>query len=68
MRKLTQKTISADLKVGEKVVIGSVTVTLLEKSGQRARLRITADSSVRVDLPRRASTGAAQAIEGLKSP
>lgn len=39
---------SIDLKVGESMRVGSATVTLLEKSGQRAKLRVTADDTVKV--------------------
>lgn len=64
---MSEKSINAELSVGETVVIGAARVTLLEKSGKRARFRITADTSVRVDLPRRASSGAEQALKGIKT-
>jgi urease beta subunit len=40
-----------DLRVGESVRFdnGRISVTLLEKSGQRARLDINADPSVRIE-------------------
>ncbi len=40
-----------DLRVGESVLIdkGRVSITLREKSGQRARLEIYADKSVRIE-------------------
>lgn len=48
---MAQRTMRVDLKVGESMRIGAATVALEEKSGQRARLRITADASVAVDPP-----------------
>lgn len=43
-----------DLRVGESVRLdgGRINVTLLEKSGQRARLDIEADKSVSIEQPR----------------
>lgn len=55
-----------DLRVGEAVSFngGQIVVKLLEKSGQRARLDIEADESVRIDPVRRA-TAADAARKGL---
>lgn len=40
-----------ELKVGESMKVGDALVTLLEKSGQRARLRIKAEDGVKVEHP-----------------
>lgn len=42
-----------DLRVGETLQLdgGRITVTLLEKSGQRARISVEADESVKVQPP-----------------
>lgn len=37
-----------DLRAGDKIQIGDVTITLEEKSGQRARLNVEAPDSVRI--------------------
>ena len=44
-----------DLRVGETLRFngGQIVVTLLEKSGQRARISVEADDSVRIQLPDR---------------
>lgn len=44
-----------DLRVGETLRFngGQIVVTLLEKSGQRARISVEADESVRIQLPSR---------------
>jgi hypothetical protein len=58
-----------DVKVGESVSIdgGRAVVTLLEKSGQRARLSFKADDDVKIQhVTRRIETGAAQAKKGLR--
>lgn len=51
-----------DLRVGETVRFddGRVAVTLLEKSGQRARLEIVAAPDVRIDQPRQRAAEAAK--------
>lgn len=51
-----------DLRVGETVRLddGRITVTLLEKSGQRARLDIVAAPDVRIDQPRQRTAEAAK--------
>lgn len=43
-----------DLRVGESVRFndGQISITLLEKSGQRARLDIVADPSVTIEQPK----------------
>ncbi len=43
-----------DLRVGEALRLdgGRIVVTLLEKSGQRARISVEADESVSIQLPR----------------
>lgn len=58
--------LKVDLRIGEAVRLdnGRITVTLLEKSGQRARLDIAADQSVRIEPPQRI-TGTAAARGGL---
>lgn len=48
-----EKTIHIELRVGQSMNIGGASVALEEKSGQRARLRITAGPGVRVDPPSR---------------
>lgn len=42
-----------DLRVGEELRLdgGRIIVTLLEKSGQRARISVEADDSVKIQLP-----------------
>ncbi len=44
-----------DLRVGETLRFndGAILVTLLEKSGQRARFSVEADDSVKIQLPPR---------------
>lgn len=46
-----------DLRVGETLRFnnGQIIVTLLEKSGQRARISVEADESVRIQLPESAA-------------
>lgn len=45
-----------DLRVGEALRLdgGRIVFTLLEKSGQRARISVEADDSVKIQLPRSA--------------
>ena len=48
-------TLKVDIRVGESLRIagsGSATLTLLAKSGQRARFEVVRDESMRVDLPK----------------
>jgi len=57
---------SMDVRVGETVSIGpNVSVTVEEKSGQRARLRFMADESVTIQKVKPASSGAEQARRGI---
>lgn len=46
-----------DLRVGEPLRFngGQIVITLLEKSGQRARISVEADDSVKIQLPIRES-------------
>lgn len=46
-------TFRTDLRVGETLQLdgGRIVVTLLEKSGQRARISVEADKSVAINLP-----------------
>jgi sRNA-binding carbon storage regulator CsrA len=52
------------LRVGESVKFdgGRIEVTLLEKSGQRARLDIRADKDVKIDTPKKAADVAKQGL------
>lgn len=46
--------LKADIKVGETLRFngsGSTSITLIAKSGQRARLEISADDSIRITQP-----------------
>lgn len=45
------RAIVIELRVGETVSVGDASVTLEEKSGQRARLRVVAPPGVSVDPP-----------------
>ncbi len=51
-----------DLRVGESVRFddGRISITLLEKSGQRARLDIVAEPNVRIDQPKQRAAEAAR--------
>lgn len=58
--------LNIELKVGESVRIGNyATVTLEDKSGQRARLSFKADKSIPITRVREASTGAIAAQQGI---
>ena len=57
------KTIHIDLKVGQTMRVAGVSVSLEEKSGQRARLRVVAPPGVDVEPPSR-TQGAEQAKMG----
>lgn len=46
---------SIDLKVGETLTIGGATVLLVKKSGQLARLVVTAEANTPIKPPARAS-------------
>lgn len=37
-----------DIRVGESIYIGEAKITIEEKKGQRARLRIQADKSIKI--------------------
>ena len=43
--------LAIDLKVGETLTIGTATVKLEKKSGQQARLIITADEGTKIKAP-----------------
>jgi len=62
-----RRTFSIELKVGESVTIdrGSVLVTLLEKSGQRAKLGFDAAKDVPVNKVTAFPSGAGQARKGI---
>lgn len=55
---MTEKTLHVDLRVGETMNIGGAQVRLEDKSGKRARLRITAPPSLRVEPPARGTVSA----------
>ncbi len=57
------RSIVIELKVGESAEVGGATITLQEKSGQRARLRVVAPPGVRVEPPKRG--GSELAKEGV---
>jgi hypothetical protein len=63
------KVLKVDVRVGDSVSFdkGRVSVTLLEKSGQRARLEIKSEPDVVIDLPRQ-SSAAQQAQKGISQP
>jgi len=63
------KTLKVDLRVGDTVSFdsGRVAMTLLEKSGQRARMEIRSEPDVVIDLPYRGSP-AQQARNGISQP
>lgn len=62
---MTEKTLHVDLRVGETMNIGGAVVRLEEKSGKRARLRITAPPSLRVDPPARGAVADVMARRGV---
>lgn len=55
-----QKTLHVDLRVGQSMKIGGASVTLEEKSGRLARLKISAPAGVEVQRPSKPQ-GVAQA-------
>jgi len=63
---MSKSALKLDLAVGETVSFdnGRITITLLEKSGQRARLDIKADDGVKINTPR-STQAAEQARRGL---
>lgn len=60
---MKEKTIHVDLRVGQTMRVAGATITLEEKSGQRARLRIVATPGTDVQPPARTG-GAEQAKMG----
>lgn len=63
---VTAKTM--DVRVGESVSIGgNITVTVQEKSGQRARLRFLADQDVTIEKVKTSKPGAQQARMGINT-
>jgi len=58
------KSIVVELRVGDTVSIGDAVITLQEKSGQRARLRVVAPPGVRVEPPAR-TAGSELARQGV---
>lgn len=63
------KVLKVDVEVGDTLSFdsGRVSLTLLEKSGRRARLEIKSEPDVVIDLPARASP-AQQAQHGISRP
>ena len=63
----TRRSFSIEVKVGESVSVdrGRVIVTLLEKSGQRARLGFDAEKDIPVNKNTPFPSGAAQARKGI---
>lgn len=63
---VTAKTM--DVRVGESVSIGgNITVTVQEKSGQRARLRFLADQEITIEKVKTSKPGAQQARMGINT-
>ncbi|MEK6244023.1 MAG: hypothetical protein AABM33_05925 [Pseudomonadota bacterium] len=64
---MADRSISFDLRVGESLAIdgGKVLVTLLEKSGQRARLAFIVAEGIDFVKGKKAKAGAEQAKRGL---
>lgn len=52
---MSERTLHVDLRVGEVLMIGAARVQLEQKSGQRARLSISAPPGMRVEPPARMS-------------
>lgn len=65
---MTKQSLSMDVRVGESVAIDGdrITLTVDEKSGQRARLRFEMDASVVVKKVVPAQTGASLARHGVR--
>lgn len=63
---VTSKTLN--VRVGESVSIdgGKVTITVQNKSGQRAQLRFMADEAIKIDMVRSVKPGAQQARMGIR--
>ncbi len=66
---MTVRALTLDIRVGESVAVGrGVTLTLEEKSGQRARVRFLADESVTIRKVGVApKTGAEMAKQGINA-
>lgn len=62
---MSDRTLHVDLRVGETLLVGAARVFLEEKSGKRARLRVTAPPGTRVEPPARGGAGAAMARRGV---
>ena len=63
---VTAKTM--DVRVGESVSIGgNITVTVQEKSGQRARLRFMADQKISIEKVKTTKAGAQHARMGINA-
>ena len=62
---MIEKTLHVDLRVGETMTVGGAQIRLEEKSGKRARLRITAPPSLRVEPPARESAAGLLARRGV---
>jgi hypothetical protein len=63
------QTYRTDLRVGDSLSIdgGRITMTLEEKSGQRARLSFTSEGDVRFAKNVQGRTGATHAAKGIKT-
>lgn len=59
---MSRSTQSVDLKIGETLYIGGSSVTLVEKSGRMARLRISAEDSVVIERPKPATSMAHRGV------
>jgi pyruvate kinase len=59
----------ADLKVGQSILIdgGRITITLEQKSGQTAKLKIQAEENTPISVPGKIKTGATQAAKGIEA-
>lgn len=62
---MIEKTLHVDLRVGETMTIGGAQVRLEDKSGKRARLKITAPPSLQIDPPARGSAAEILARRGV---
>lgn len=62
---MSDRTLHVDLRVGETLTIGTARILLEEKSGKRARLRVTAPPGMRVEPPARGGPDAAMARRGV---
>jgi len=64
---MADRSFSVDLRVGESLAIddGKIVISLLEKSGQRAKLAFVVEDGVTFLKGKRASAGAEQAKRGL---